>query len=390
MAQSRRGCGCALAALVVFIGACLGAYFYLLRPWLKKREVPPPSGKELQVHMLNVGEGDSILIISPEGKSVLIDAGDTGRGKPVLEALKRYDINQLDYFIATHAHTDHIGGADEVLSGIKVLNVIDSGDVPPTTTSEDNANKNAKNAKPKPSGKKSTELPTTKAYLEFIDAVKKNESHYEKAVPGQKYDLGGGAILTVIAPTEPFFTREQMRSGGGNAPNANSIVMRLDYGEFSMLLTGDAETQTEERMLSKGAVLDAKVLKVAHHGSKYATSENFLKAVKPEVALISDAENNRYGHPSQAALDRLKAAGVKLYRTDLAGEITITTNGKTKDGKLYEVKTEKEAKGDVWAGREGQKDDSDRSGFIAYGDYGPPPREKKEKKAKASSWRAGQ
>jgi hypothetical protein len=128
-------------------------------------------------------------------------------------------------------------------------------------------------------------------------------------------------------------------------------------------------------------------LKVGHHGSKYATSENFLKAVRPEVALVSDAENNRYGHPSQAALERLKSAGVKLYRTDLQGEITITTTGKkSSDGKLYEIKTLKETKGDIWAGREPQKDDSERSGFIAYGDYGPPPREKREKKSKATAW----
>jgi hypothetical protein len=111
--------------------------------------------------------------------------------------------------------------------------------------------------------------------------------------------------------------------------------------------------------------------------------------VKPEIAIISLAVNNRYGHPSQGTMDRLKAAGVKIYRTDLNGEVTILTNGKVKDGKLYEVKTAKEAKGDVWAGREPQKDDADRSGFIAYGDYGPPPRQKKEKAGKATSWSAG-
>ncbi len=385
MAQSRKGCGCAIAALVVFIGVCFGVYFFLVRPWLEKRKVPPPSGKELQVHMLDIGQGDSILIISPEGKTVLVDAGDTGRGKLILEALNRYNVKQLDYFIATHAHADHIGGADEVINATKVLNVIDSGVVPPSRSSNENGNKNAK---ARTSGR-STELPTTKSYLDFLEAVKKNDSHYEKAVPGQKYDLGGGAILTVLAPIEPFFTKDQLRSGG-NEPNANSVVVRLDYGEFSMLLTGDAEAQTEERMMNKGAQLEAKVLKVGHHGSKYATSENFLKSVRPEIALISDAENNRYGHPSQAALDRLKAAGVKLYRTDLSGEISITTTGKTQDGKLYEIKTQKEPKGDAWAGREPQKDDSERTGFVSYGDYGPPPREKKEKKPKATSgWSEG-
>lgn len=388
MARSRKGCGCAIAALVVFAGGIFAVYHYLYKPWNEKRKLPPPSGKELQVHMLDVGEGDAILIISPDGKTVLIDAGDAGRGKIVIDALARNNVTQLDYLVATHAHPDHIGGADEVLNATKVLNVIDSGVVPPSFSSNADANANGnKNTKTKPTTK-STELPTTKAYLEFLDAVKKNGAQYAKAEPGQKYDLGGGAILTVLAPTEPFFTKDQMKAGG-NEPNANSVVMRLDYGEFSMLLAGDAETQTEDRMRSKGATLEAKILKVGHHGSKYATSQDFLTIVKPEVAIISDAENNRYGHPSQSTLDRLKAANVKVFRTDLNGEITILTNGIVKDGKLYEVKTEKEAKSDVWAGREPQKDDSDRSGFIAYGDYGPPPRQKKLKLTKVTLWGLG-
>jgi competence protein ComEC len=368
----------------VFLGAVGAGYYYFLRPWMMKQQPPPASGKQLQVHVLDVGQGDAILIISPDGKTVLIDAGDAGRGKVVLDAMSRYSVTQLDYLFATHAHPDHIGGADEVLNSTKVLNVIDSGVVPPSQSSNSESNKNVKG---KPVGK-SVELPTTKAYLEFLDAVKKNGSQFAKAEPGLKYDLGGGAILTVLAPIEPFFTKEQMKSGG-NSPNANSVVLRLDYGEFSMLFTGDAETQTEERMITKESTLAAKILKVAHHGSKYATSENFLGAVKPEVAIISEAENNRYGHPSQGTLDRLKSANVKLYRTDFSGEITILTNGKSKDGKVYEISTSKESKSDVWVGRQPTKDDTDRSGFIAYGDYGPPPRQKREKSGKAMSWTSG-
>ncbi|MCA1849704.1 MAG: hypothetical protein LC672_01295, partial [Acidobacteria bacterium] len=131
--------------------------------------------------------------------------------------------------------------------------------------------------------------------------------------------------------------------------------------------------QTEDRLLNKGENLAATILKVGHHGSKYATSERFIERVRPEVAIISDGEANRYGHPSQAVLDRLKAARVKVYRTDLQGEVSITSRGKG-----YEIKTAKEAKGDLWAGRQAQKDDSASRGFIAYGDFGPPPREKKE------------
>ena len=166
---------------------------------------------------------------------------------------------------------------------------------------------------------------------------------------------------------------------GGNDTNANSIMLRVDYGDFSMLFMGDAEAQTETRILTKDLELNAKVLKVAHHGSKYATSEDFLKRVKPEAAIISDGGWNRYGHPAQVVLDHLKSIGARVYRTDLQGEITITTSGKMKGDKAYEIKTTKEATSDVWIGREGQKDDSSRSGFIAYGDFGPPPKERTEK-----------
>ena len=141
-----------------------------------------------------------------------------------------------------------------------------------------------------------------------------------------------------------------------------------------MLLAGDAESQTEHRLLTKDLDLQARVLKVAHHGSKYASSADFLNRVKPEVAIVSCGAWNRYGHPSQAVLDRLRAANanVKLYRTDLQGEITITTRGAD-----IVVKTAKETTEDMWAGRTAQKDDSSRSGFIAYGDFGPPPKTKK-------------
>jgi beta-lactamase superfamily II metal-dependent hydrolase len=163
---------------------------------------------------------------------------------------------------------------------------------------------------------------------------------------------------------------------GGNDTNANSIVLRLDYGDFSMLFMGDAEDQTEARLLSKDLNLKASVIKIGHHGSKYATSENFLKRVQPESAIISDGEWNRYGHPAQSVLDRLKAMNEKVYRTDLQGEITLTTHGKLDSAKFYEIKTAKEPKEDIWTGREGFKDDSSRSGFIAYGDFGPPPKPK--------------
>jgi beta-lactamase superfamily II metal-dependent hydrolase len=376
--RSLKGCGCAIAVLVVALGAAGYAGWKYVLPWWKLKP-PPASGGELQVHILDVGpgNGDSILIIAPGGKTVLVDAGDTGKGKVVVEALKRYNVQQLDYFVATHPHPDHIGSADEVIKVTKVLNVIDNGfgpDVPESLAGQSKAAKTAtgkKTAARKPD--KSAAI--SKFYDEYKNAITQSGAHYEKAQSGTKYDLGGGARLTILGPSEPLFTREQMKTGG-NVTNANSIVMRLDYGDFSMLLPGDAEEQTEHRMLTKDLNLKARILKVAHHGSKYATSQDLVDRVKPEVAIVSCGEWNRYGHPSQVVLDRLRAANVKLYRTDLQGEISITTRGKESD---YVIKTAKETKSDLWAGRLAQKDDSTRSGFISYGDFGPPPKSKSGK-----------
>ncbi len=377
MGRATKGCGCAIAVLAIVIGVAGYATWKYLLPWWKTKP-PPPSGGELQVHVIDVGpiNGDSVLIISPAGKSVLIDAGDSGKGKIVLEALKRYGVQQLDYFIGTHPHPDHLGAADEVMKATKVLNVIDNGlapVVPAALIAESKTAGTPGQGKKTAARQKDKSTSITKFYDEFKAAVAASGAHYQKAAPGQTIDLGGGARLSILAPSEPYFDREQMKTGG-NETNANSVVVRLDYGDFSMLLSGDAEEQTEHRMLTKDLNLRADILKVAHHGSKYATSADFIDRVKPTAAVVSAGEWNRYGHPAQVVLDRLKAAGVKLYRTDLQGEITITTRGKEND---YTVKTAKEATGDLWAGRIAQKDDSSRSGFIAYGDFGPPPKERK-------------
>ena len=308
-----------LIVLAVLGVVLIVAGILLVKYWKKDEPLSPqpaPSGDELQVHVLNVGQGDSILIIAPGGKSVLVDAGVPGSGRVVLDAMKRYNVGQIDLMVATHAHADHIGGADEVMRRTKVTTVLDSR-VPNST----------------------------KNYEDFLAAIEKTGARYVAAAPGQKFDLGGGATLTVLAPIQPFFTKSQLRSGA-NEPNANSVVTRLDYGDFSMLLTGDAEAETEERLLGADANLKAKVLKVGHHGSRYASSEKFLREGGFEAAVISDGAENRYGHPNQETLDRLRRLNMTLYRTDLEGEITIISRGTG-----YEIRTERTATGDLWAGR---------------------------------------
>lgn len=374
---------------VVLAAAGFVGYKYVL-PWWNRQ--PAPSGRELRVHVLDVGQGDSILIIAPEGKTVLVDAGDEKSGKAVVEALKRLGVQEkIDIFIATHTHPDHIGGAAEVFGSFKVQTVLHNDFPPPEVTAAEQAAAAEKGGKqgraqtrPPAQRGRPLKFPTVEAYNDFKAAVEQAGAEFRKAELDEQIKLRDDVILTVLAPVPPPFTREQVNAArGGNESNANSIVLRLAYGEFSMLLTGDAESQAEDRMVGREAELASTVLKVAHHGSKYATSENFLKRVfraeAPKAAVISMSEFNRYGHPSQDVLNRLKAAGVtQLYRTDLQGEISITTTGRMKDGKLFEIKAARETKADLWAGREGTKDDSSRAGFIAYGDYDPPRRQRKQ------------
>jgi beta-lactamase superfamily II metal-dependent hydrolase len=335
-----------VAALAVVLAAGGFVGWKFVKPWWDERQarqLPPASGKELTVRVLDVGLGDSVLVTAPSGKTVLIDAGPPGAGKKVIDALKRAGVTRLDFLIATHAHADHVGGADEVLKAVETGQVFYSG------------------------------YPhTSREYDDFLKAVQQKKINLEKAVPGTTLDLGDGALLRVLAPIEPFFEEKEM-AAGGNEPNANSVVVRLDYGEFSMLLPGDAEEQTERRMTERGADFAAAGLKVAHHGSKYATSADFLKRGGFRWAVVSTGADNRYGLPSADALARLKAANVKLYRTDLQGEITINTRGQADDVKITAGREPKPGQ-DIWAGLPALRDDSARRGFIDFGDLPPAPK----------------
>jgi competence protein ComEC len=338
ISRAKIGCGVIAATLIlIVIGATLMICFLRSQqnpePTPQPSPAPVPAKGELQVHVLDVGQGDSILVVSPAGKTALIDTGNPGNWGVIQNALKRVGARQIDLFVATHAHADHIGSAVDVLNNFPVQNVLDSRQPNNTRTYE--------------------------RYLEAVqeDVVSKG-GKFIAAQPGQTFDLGDGAKFTVLAPIQPFFTKSQLRQGG-NEPNANSVVLRLDFGKFSMLLPGDAEAATEDRILDKGENVRADVLKVGHHGSRYATSEEFIRAGHFKDAIISDGANNDYGHPSQEALDRLRNAGVKVWRTDLQGEITVLAKP---DG-TYRIIPEHQATGDLLAGRTPARDDS--SGYAA-------------------------
>lgn len=284
--------------------------------WRNKFTPSPPAltGKVLYVHAIDVGQGDSYLIVTPERKTVLIDAGLAEAGAQVVAFLRRLDIRELDLVVATHPHADHIGGMGYVLEAVKVKNFLDSG-----------------------------QEHTTLTYRRMLEAVKKHVGRLTIAKAGQKFNLDNGITLSVLGPRQPW-----LQNVSGSDLNANSVVVRLDYGRFSMLFTGDAEDETEARLLADEAPLAVKVLKVAHHGSRHSTKEPFLRAVKPEIAVISCGATNRYGHPTQATLDRLRRAGATVYRTDLHGDITIATNGSE-----HVVTTARKAPADaVWRGRQ--------------------------------------
>ena len=242
----------------------------------------------VEVHFIDVGQGDSILIEAGES-SMLIDAGENNKGSVVVDYLKQSNIQKLDYVIGTHPHSDHIGGLDNVLNEFPVQTVI----MPSVAN-------------------------TTKTFEDVLDVLKKKNLTVTKPVVGDKYTLGP-ASFTVIAPNSS--TYEEM--------NDYSVGIKLTYKSTSFLLTGDASSLSEEEMLKNGIDLSADVLKLAHHGSSYSSSESFLDAVKPTFAVVSVGADNEYGHPHSKTLQAIKDRGIKLYRTDKQGTVVFTSDGKT-------------------------------------------------------------
>ena len=253
------------------------------------RPVSTPSGSCI-VHFIDVGQGDSTLICAGD-ETLLIDAGENNKGDEVLLYLNRLGIDKLDYVIGTHAHSDHIGGLDTVLNGIEVENIILS-DLPEKM------------------------IPTTKTYTDLLEAIQNNNVNLIVAEPNDTYEIGGG-ILTLLSPVDDDY---------GDL-NDFSIVSRFDFGEKSILITGDAEKDAEKDIIASGAYLDADILKVGHHGSNTSSSREFLDKVTPEVAVIEVGEGNKYGHPMAETFSKLDSYGAKVYRTDLNGSVIATIDG---------------------------------------------------------------
>ncbi|MGE0132641.1 MAG: ComEC/Rec2 family competence protein [Blastocatellales bacterium] len=303
---------------IALTAAIVAGVIYWLRT--RPREIPAPFvvEKQLQIYALDVGQGDSFLIISPEGKSVLIDAGPSQSGDNVIAALRRRKIKSLDLAVATHPHADHIGGMRSVIEKVAVKNFLDSG-----------------------------QIYASDEYERLLQTINQRRIKFIEAKKGTKFDLDSGVTIEAFNPQDRMITKVRP---GGSVENANSVVLRLSYGGFTMLFTGDAEFETEALMMKStalGAPLRAQVLKIGHHGSRHATSGKFLDAVGPEAAIISCGDDNRYGHPAQPTLDRLRKAGVKVHRTDLSGEIAIVT-----DGSKFEIRPARQtSQAALWQGR---------------------------------------
>ena len=250
-------------------------------------------GPTLQIHFVDVGQGDAVLLQTPGGKHVLVDTGADTRARALNAYLDDLAVERLDMVVNTHAHSDHIGGLAALLRRWKVGLVLDSG-VPHTSGT----------------------------YERMLAAIEAAGVPVKVARRGRKITVEDGLVLEVLGPEEPLV------AGSRSDLNSNSVIIRAVYRDVSVLLTGDAEHETEERLLRDPGSLAATVLKVAHHGSAHATDTRFLRAVKPLVAVVSCGLKNKYGHPAPKTMARLDDAGVRTYVTARDGDVVVATDGK--------------------------------------------------------------
>ncbi len=244
-----------------------------------------PVSAELTVRFLDVGQADAALI-ECDGHYMLIDGGNKEDSSLVYTVLKESGVERLDLLVGTHAHEDHVGG----LAG--ALNCAAAERILCPVTEYD-----------------------SEAFADFKKYAEQNGPGITVPSVGDRYPLGS-AEVTVLG------------LNAGESVNDTSIVLKIQHGEVSFLFTGDAEREAEQVLLASGADLSATVLKVGHHGSDSSTTYPFLREVMPQYAVLSVGEGNTYGHPTEDTLSRLRDADVKVYRTDLQGEIRCTSDGR--------------------------------------------------------------
>ncbi|MBQ8301391.1 MAG: MBL fold metallo-hydrolase [Clostridia bacterium] len=255
-------------------------------PYYNDFDIEVPENSQFEVHYIDVGQADCALVICDD-ETMLIDGGNVGDSSKVASYLKKYDIDELDYVVCSHAHEDHVGGLSGALSVAEAERVF-----APETEAD------------------------SKAYKNFVKKVKEQGIAIENPDVGETAILGNSHV-EFLGPIDEK----------GADTNNTSIVMKITYGNTSFLFTGDAERAEEEDILASGANLKSTVLKVGHHGSETSSSYPFLREVMPQYAVISVGEDNSYGHPHDEVLSRLNDAGVEVYRTDESGDIIMQSDG---------------------------------------------------------------
>ena len=287
-----------VAAVVLFLVALAGAGYLWLYGFFNIEDVAVYDEKIPGVFFLDVGQADSILVKSPTGENMLIDAGKNDGADDLVKTLKEYGVDDIDYLILTHPHEDHVGGADTVLEHFEVKNVI-SPDIGADS----------------------------KTWRDVVDAIEAEGCMDITASVGATYTLFEGCKFEILGPVD-----------ADTDLNNASIVLRLDYYENSFLFTGDAEKEAEEAILARVGKekLDVDVLKSGHHGSSTSSSEEFLSAVTPNYAVISCGKDNSYGHPHKETLEKYSSRGIITYRTDKEGTVILQSDGES----LYRVSSD--------------------------------------------------